>query len=259
MTHGHNPAEEAEHTSHAAHNPFDKRVALSMVVIAAVLAAVKVAGHRSHSETLRLQIQANVKHSQANDKHTQANVAHTQESDLWNFYQAQKIRQHLYESQADMLEITGKEGKYGADSMAKIDGWRTRITKYKHETDSIKKDAEEKKKQGEAYNEEADKITKEAETLERKSEHEHHRSNYYDLGEMAVEIGLVLCSLAILVRIAMFWYSGMVVALLGAGIAGIGLLPDKHEEHDSKGHAALVQPAVPFTPASGPGGAGGPG
>ena len=77
MTHG-QPHEEAEHAAHLAADPFDRRVAMSMVVIAAILAAVKVQGHRTHNETLQYQIDAN--------------VAHTQESDQWNFFQAKKMR-----------------------------------------------------------------------------------------------------------------------------------------------------------------------
>ena len=87
MSHG-QPHEEAEHASHHAADPFDRRVAMSMVVIAAVLAAVKVLGHRTHNETLEYQIKAG--------------VAHTQESDQWNFFQAKKMREVLAELRASM-------------------------------------------------------------------------------------------------------------------------------------------------------------
>ena len=75
MTHG-NPHDEAEHASHHAQDPFDKRVAMSMVVIAALLAMVKVLGHRTHNDTLAFQIEAG--------------VHHTQQSDQWNFFQAKR-------------------------------------------------------------------------------------------------------------------------------------------------------------------------
>ena len=50
MAHGH-AHEEAEHAEHSSHDPFDKRVALSMVVIAALLASVKLLGHRAGSDS----------------------------------------------------------------------------------------------------------------------------------------------------------------------------------------------------------------
>src|SRR5437773_2530936 len=44
-----------EHAEHA-HNPFDKRVAASMAIIAAALAVVSVLGHISTTEALRLHV-----------------------------------------------------------------------------------------------------------------------------------------------------------------------------------------------------------
>src|SRR5436309_15610628 len=97
MTHG-GPHEEAEHVSHHAHDPFDRRVAMSMVVIAAVLATVKVLGHRTHNATLAYQIKSG--------------VAHTPESDTWNFFQSKKMREVLARQEAKLLmqQVTpGKE------------------------------------------------------------------------------------------------------------------------------------------------------
>jgi hypothetical protein len=46
MTHGH-ASQEGEHASHLAHDPFDRRVAMSMVMIAALRAAGQ---HREGSQ-----------------------------------------------------------------------------------------------------------------------------------------------------------------------------------------------------------------
>ena len=229
MSHGHNQAEEAEHASHHATDPFNRRVALTMMVIAALLAAVKVQAHRVHNDTLRLQIQTGI-------KHTQADVAHTQESDLWNFFQAQKIRQHMYETQAEMLELSN-EGKESELAAKKLVAMRDRAAKYKAEAEKIKKDAEAKKAEAEQFN-------KVAGELQNDSEDMHHRADYFDWGEMGIEIALVVCSLAILVRGALFWYLGMGIALVGVGVACLGLLPVKHEEHKSKEHGRLSLPAL---------------
>src|SRR5437588_9965716 len=105
MTHG-QPHEEAEHASHHAADPFDRRVAMSMVVIAAILAGVKVMGHRTHNETLAYQIKAG--------------VAHTQESDQWNFFQAKKMREVLAELRATLAvpEVRlGKDDKQWVEEM----------------------------------------------------------------------------------------------------------------------------------------------
>src|SRR5437763_585857 len=81
---------------------------MSMVVIAAVLAAVKVLGHRTHNETLAYQIKAG--------------VAHTQESDQWNFFQAKKMREVLAELRATLAvpEVRmGKDDKQWVEEMEK--------------------------------------------------------------------------------------------------------------------------------------------
>ena len=84
MAHGH-PHEEAEHVQHAAHDPFDRRVAMSMVVIAAILAAVKVLGHRTHNDTLAYQIKANVAHTQASNDFA---FFQAKRQRIWRYYQA---------------------------------------------------------------------------------------------------------------------------------------------------------------------------
>src|SRR5262245_12899445 len=106
MTHGH-AHEEAEHASHHAFDPFDRRVAMSMVVIAAVLAAVKVLGHRTHNDTLAYQIKAG--------------VAHTQESDQWNFFQAKKMREVLAELRAALAVPQFSAGKTEDQLLAEIE------------------------------------------------------------------------------------------------------------------------------------------
>ena len=95
----HEPEEVAEHAVHGGHNPFDRRVAMTMVVVAAVLAGVKVLGHRSHNDTLRHQIEAG--------------VLHTQESDQWAYFQAKKQRQYLFEAEAALLAVLPRESGDG--------------------------------------------------------------------------------------------------------------------------------------------------
>jgi len=50
--------EHAEHAQHAAHSPFDRRVTMTIAIIAAMLACVTLLSHRAHNETLALEIEA---------------------------------------------------------------------------------------------------------------------------------------------------------------------------------------------------------
>ncbi|HLJ14163.1 MAG TPA: DUF4337 domain-containing protein [Bryobacteraceae bacterium] len=70
-----------EHTEHA-RNPFDKQVAASMAIIAAVLAVVSVFGHLTTTEELLWQQRA---------------------SDQWSYYQAKSIRRYESEIASDLF------------------------------------------------------------------------------------------------------------------------------------------------------------
>src|SRR4051812_34094187 len=54
MAHGtEHHLEEAHHAEHARHDPFDRRVAMTMAIVAAALACVTMLSHRAHNETLK--------------------------------------------------------------------------------------------------------------------------------------------------------------------------------------------------------------
>jgi hypothetical protein len=51
---------------------------------------------------------------------------------------------------------------------------------------------------------------------------EQRMADRFDLGEVLLEAGLVICSITLLTRKRMFWYCGTVLGVLGvaAGVAG---------------------------------------
>src|SRR5438105_1387071 len=85
MTHGpEHHIEHAEHAAHASHDEFNKRVTMSIAIVAAVLACVTMLGHRSHNETLRLQ-------GEALDYQTQASIKSTETANKWAYYQSKNM------------------------------------------------------------------------------------------------------------------------------------------------------------------------
>jgi len=90
-----------EQTATAAHMSVDRRVAMTSPIIAPVLAARAMLSHRGHNETMMLQ--------------PWANIFHTKASDAWNFYQAKKNRQYLYEALADFA-LANATVKHAEDS-----------------------------------------------------------------------------------------------------------------------------------------------
>jgi hypothetical protein len=86
--------EEAEHAQHATQSPFDRRVTLSMAIVAALLACITMLSHRAHNMTLQNQIKAN--------------DSITERANRFAWYQFKKDRQLTAEGFARHLEVTVK-------------------------------------------------------------------------------------------------------------------------------------------------------
>ena len=113
--------EELQEHVHHAHDPFDKMVAASMAIIAALLAVVSVLGQHFNTEELLMQAKA---------------------SDQWAFYQAKDIRRFTAEATSDMLGEL-KQGSPAGTHYSK------QAAKYKNDTAEIQEKAREFEKESE--------------------------------------------------------------------------------------------------------------
>ena len=67
---------------------------------------------------------------------------------------------------------------------------------------------------------EADEIRVENEKLEHETESVARRATFFDVAEICLEIGIVLNSIALLTKMALFWRLGFIRLAIGVGIAG---------------------------------------
>jgi hypothetical protein len=102
-----------EHSEHAK-DPFDKRVAATMAIIAATLAIISVAGHIATTEELLLQQKA---------------------SDQWSYYQAKSIRRYESEVARDVFAAMRND--------AKSQEYTKNAERYRKDDDEIQKQAQE--------------------------------------------------------------------------------------------------------------------
>jgi hypothetical protein len=211
MTHAH---EEAEHAQHHSHSPFDKRVAMTMVIIASLLAAVKVLAHRSHNQAILAQQKA---------------------SNQWAYYQAKKNRQYNLEMAVKLPLLLNDSGRARAalDALralnpdlafvaAKAPEGEKKPRKKKPEAKTAAELSAQWKADIKRWKADTEKIEKDARSYEAEVEHAHHQSDRFDLGELFLELGLVLCAAAILTKRTGFWYAGMLVSLVGVASAATG-------------------------------------
>ena len=103
-----------EHAEHAK-EPFDKKVAVTMAIIAAMLAIDGVMGHLLTTEELLLQQKA---------------------SDQWSYYQAKSVRRYDSEVAADVFK-----GMHSETSEALVEKYKKNAEKYKEDDEEISKEA----------------------------------------------------------------------------------------------------------------------
>lgn len=183
-----NPAEHLEHVEHNAHatSKFDKRVAVTVAIIAALMATVHSFENDAQTESLKFEIES------GKEKTSAANA--------WSYYQAKNIRDHLYESLEEVASIVPTQ-----DAAAKEKAqnrWKAQRQKYQADLERHMKEAQEREK--------------EAEKFHQKSEVQHHLANSSGRATLFLELGIVITSLAVLTRQRVFWLGGVVLASCGA-------------------------------------------
>ena len=124
-----------------------------------------------------------------------------QATDQWAYYQAINIRRHNYDMGIDLLSLVEFKNKEQSDKVQA-----------------------EYHKQSERYTKEQAEIQDKAKEFESESARAQRKADRFDLGEVFLEIALVISSLALLSRKLIFWFLGIAAGLAGIGVAITGLL-----------------------------------
>jgi len=133
--------------------------------------------------------------------HTEEVILQDKASDQWAFYQAKNIRRHTDELFADLTSVVA--AKDAAQAAQLHDKYLAEATRYRDEQKDM--DAEARK-------------------LEQETEQAGKRADRYDLGEVFLEIALVVTSITLLSGRRSFWHAGIVLGLVGVVVAATGLL-----------------------------------
>jgi hypothetical protein len=215
MASPHEHIEHAEHAGHHAIDPFDRRVAVSVALVAALLAGISMLGHRKHNEVLQLQ-------GDANRLTTEASILHTQATDKWGEYQAVNIRDHGYEFSGKLLKDVSEAQPTFAPAFKKsMEKAEEQHGKYDKRLPGLKADAEKLGHSG---------VDKQKASLVKMDDahHAHEQANRLDFGHLGAEIGIVLCSLALLTKRKMFWATGLFAAVAAIGLVASSYMVPHH-------------------------------
>ena len=128
--------------------------------------------------------------------HTEEVILQNKVTDQWSYYQAKNIRLHTDQLFADLAGIvTSKDAEASTKLQEKV---RTEADRYKDEKKEIETKARE---------------------LEQEFALTHRKADRFDLGEVFLEIALVITSITLLSGRRIYWHLGLVMAAGGIVIA----------------------------------------
>jgi hypothetical protein len=133
--------------------------------------------------------------------HTEEILLHSGATDRWAHYQAKSIRRHTASLFADLLSVAQLRDVEAGEKLR------------------VRTAAEAAR-----YGEEQKEIEADARRLEAEVILLRHRADRFDLGEVLLEIALVVTSITLLTRRRGFWMVGLVLAVAGILVAGFGVL-----------------------------------
>ena len=135
----------------------------------------------------------------------QAILEQSKATDQWAFYQAKSTKGHVYQVGGELIKALS-------------------LTQSTNTSDSHGASLRHFQEQSERYDREKEEVKKEAEHLEAESQHEYHKHHQFALGIACFQVGIVLASVSILVRIRAIYYLSVVAGAAGMIWTVLGLL-----------------------------------
>jgi hypothetical protein len=126
----------------------------------------------------------------------QAILAQTKATDQWAYFQAKSTKGHVYQVGGELLK-----------ALSMIQGSSATAPQgptLKHFQEEV-----------ERYDREKEEVKKEAEHLEAESQHEFHMHHQFALGIACFQVGIVLASVSILVRLRPIYYLSLLAGACG--------------------------------------------
>lgn len=165
----------------------EKGLGLTMAIVAVLLAVTTLLGHRAHTEEVVLQ----------GERNTQ-----------WVNFDTKRMQRIVHEDFAALS--------------ASLPGAQEKAAEFKEKA-RLEREGEPGKN-GQPAKEGTEKIRERAEELDAEMKLTQRRANYYDSAELFLEISIVLCSIALLAEMKLFWKLSFITTILGVGVALWGML-----------------------------------
>src|ERR1700730_12475564 len=204
MPEAHEQLEQAEHAEHASGS--NKKIALVIAIIALFLAFSETLGKSAQTAALSFHVEA---------------------SNLWAFYQAKTIRQTSLQAAAELLKFERMKTDAAAPDAIKtalnqrIDTWEKTVARY--ESEPREREVRKEVNLNPPYGEGRRELMALAVAAEANRDLALARYHNYEIASAAFQIGIVLCSAAVITSMVILaWLAGG-VAILGIVFTALGL------------------------------------
>jgi len=181
-----NPEEMKEVAEHA-HEKGEKRIGLTMAIVAVLLAMATLLGHRAHTEEVVLQGNRNTE---------------------WVNFDTKRMQRTLHEDFAELAAAFPNSEKA--------------VDKFKEKAKMEREG--EPAKNGAPAKEGTDKIRERAQELDAEMKITQRQADFYDSAELFLEISIVLCSISLLAGSKRYWEASFLTTIIGIGVAVYGYL-----------------------------------
>ncbi len=155
-------------------DPFEKRVAISIAVLAVVLSLVGNLGDNAKTDAI-------LKTNEASNK--------------WAYFQSKSLKEQMVTMHGELLQElnAAPANETREKALARLQSEAARYEKEKND------------------------IKNEAESLQKEAALDSKINDLCDLSSLLLQIGVVICSVAILSRWRAFWYVGLALGIAGTG------------------------------------------
>ena len=133
--------------------------------------------------------------------HTEGLSLETEAASRWTQYQAKSVRLHEAQGFSDVVSLVAPLNRELGEELKE---------KYAKEVEHYEGDKVD--------------VSKEAKNLEEERDLTVRQADRFDGGEGLLEIGLVICSIALLTKRKGFWFGGMLIGALGVALAASAFL-----------------------------------
>lgn len=180
-----------------AEDPFSTRVAISIAGLAAALSFIQNVGDNAKTDAI---------------------LKTTEAANQWGYFQAKSIKETTYEVDKDLLKALTESSIAAPKRDELVAKYEKKIATYKSEKAAIGPGEKDAQGQWVEKKDDQGKNIVSAVELSEQANHQIRINDVCDQASLYLQVAIIVCSVAILVKKSWFWYGGLAIGLVGIGI-----------------------------------------